>query len=57
MRHSSQKKSASPLAEEERARVSGWISLTDRTGVTFPLSLAKGEATVPALPVLFQASN
>jgi len=59
MRHSSQKKSASRLAEGERARVRGWISLTDRTGetLTLPLSLAKGEATVPALAVLFQASN
>jgi len=55
MRHSSQKKSASPLAEWERARVRGWISLTDRTGET--LTLAKGEATVPVLAVLFQASN
>jgi len=57
MRRSSQKKSASPLAEGERARVRGWISLTDRMGETLPLSLAKGKATVPALAVLFQASN
>jgi len=37
----------------------GWISLTDRTGETLhlPLAIAKGEATVPALAVLFQASN
>jgi len=59
MRHSSQKKSALPLAEGERARMRGWISLTDRTGetLTLLLSLANGEATVTALAVLFQASN